>query len=46
MIGQLNILPALVGSIIVPPAVLAEIDAGMAIGLDLPQLENLKWVKI
>ena len=38
-IGQLSILPALVGSIVVPPAVLAELDAGIAKGLDLPQLE-------
>ena len=45
-IGQLNILPALAGYIIVPPAVLIELDAGIAIGLDLPQPENLKWVKI
>ena len=45
-IGQLNILPALAGSIIVPPAVLVELDAGIAIGLDLPQPQNLKWVKI
>ena len=45
-IGQLSILPALAGSIIVPPAVLVELDAGVALGLDLPQPENLKWVKI
>ncbi|OPY49890.1 MAG: hypothetical protein A4E49_02972 [Methanosaeta sp. PtaU1.Bin112] len=45
-IGQLSILPALVGSIIVPPAVIVELDAGIAKGLDLPQPENLKWVKI
>jgi uncharacterized protein len=45
-IGQLNIVPALVGSIIVPPAVLAELDAGIAKGLDLPQPENFKWVRI
>ena len=45
-IGQISILPALAGSIIVPPAVLAELDAGIAKGLDLPQPENLKWVKI
>lgn len=45
-IGQLSILQALVGSIIVPPAVLIELDAGMAKGLDLPQPENLKWVRI
>lgn len=45
-IGQLSILPALAGSIIVPPAVLVELDAGIAKGLDLPQPENLEWVKI
>lgn len=44
--GQLSILPALAGSIIVPPAVLVELDAGIARGLDLPQPENLKWIKI
>lgn len=45
-ISQLSILPALAGSIIVPPAVQVELDAGIAKGLDLPQLENLRWVKI
>jgi hypothetical protein len=45
-IGQLSILPALAGSIIVPPAVVVELDAGIAKGLDLPQPEKLKWIKI
>jgi predicted nucleic acid-binding protein len=45
-IGQLSILQALVGSIIVPPAVLIELDAGMEKGLDLPQPENLKRVRM
>ncbi|TFH52694.1 MAG: DUF3368 domain-containing protein [Methanothrix sp.] len=45
-IGQLSIISALAGSIIVPPAVLVELDAGIAKGLDLPQPENLKWVRI
>ena len=45
-IGQLSILPALVGSIIVPPSVLVELDAGIEKGLDLPQPENLRWIKI
>jgi len=45
-IGQLSILPALAGSIIVPPSVQIELDAGMAKGLDLPKLENLSWVRI
>ncbi len=45
-IGQLSILPTLAESIIVPPAVLVELDAGIAKGLDLPQMENFKWVRI
>ena len=45
-IGQLSILPALVGSIIVPPAVVIELDAGSAKGLDLPQPDLLKWIRI
>jgi predicted nucleic acid-binding protein len=45
-IGQLSIIPALVGSIIVPPAVLVELNAGIAKGLDLPQPEVYKWVRI
>ena len=45
-IGQLSIIPAFVRSIVVPPSVVVEIDAGIAKGLDLPQLANLKWVRI
>jgi len=45
-IGQLSIIPAIVGSIIVPPAVLVELDVGITKGLDLPKPENLKWVRI
>ena len=45
-IGQLSILPALAEYIIVPPAVLAGLEVGIAIGLDLPQPQNLKWIKI
>lgn len=45
-IGQLSILPALVGFIIVPPSVQTELDAGIAKGLDLPKLEDLPWITI
>lgn len=45
-IGQLSIIPALVRSIVVPPAVQVELEAGIAKGLDLPQLDNLQWVRI
>ena len=44
-IGQLRILPALAGSIIVPISVQAELDAGIAKGLDLPKIENLNWIQ-
>jgi hypothetical protein len=42
----LSILPALAGSIIVPPFVQVELDAGIVKGLDLPMVENLRWVRI
>lgn len=45
-IDQLSIIHNLVGSIIVPPAVIAELNAGIAKGLDLPQIEKIKWIKI
>lgn len=45
-IGQLGVLPALAGHITVPPSVMAELDAGIAKGLDLPHLETLKWIRI
>ena len=45
-IGRLDIIPALVRSIVVPPAVQVELDAGIAKGLDLPQLKNLQWIRI
>ena len=45
-IGQLRIRPALAGSIIVPISVQAELDAGIAKGLDLPKIENLNWIQI
>jgi uncharacterized protein len=45
-LGQLSILPALAGSIIVPPSVQVELDAGILKGLDLPTVENLGWVRI
>lgn len=43
-LGQLPLLPALVGRVIVPPAVSAEIAEGRAPGLDLPDLSALSWL--
>jgi uncharacterized protein len=43
-IGLLHILPALVGQVIVPPAVVEEIEAGHVEGVPLPDLATLEWV--
>jgi predicted nucleic acid-binding protein len=45
-VGLLTILPALVGSIVIPPAAEAELAAGRALGLDLPDPAHLGWVII
>lgn len=45
-IGLLRLLPALVGQVIVPPAVVEEIAAGRAAGVHLPDLAILDWVVI
>ncbi len=45
-IGQLDLLPSLVQTILVPPAVVDELAAGRAMGLDLPAPEVLPWVTV
>lgn len=45
-IGALHFLPALVKSIIVPPAVQDELNAGRQVGLDLPDLKMYEWVSV
>lgn len=45
-IDQLKILPALVGTVIVPPAVLDELGEGAAHGVDVPELSSLSWVEV
>jgi predicted nucleic acid-binding protein len=42
----LETVAALVGELIVPPAVVAEISAGRKRGVDLPDLNRLDWVKV
>lgn len=44
--GQLELLPALAGAIFIPPAVVMELAAGRALGLDLPAPETLPWVTV
>ncbi len=45
-LGLLNLLPEIGGSVIVPAAVVKEIDAGRRLGLDLPDLRSLPWSDI
>lgn len=42
----LHIVPALVPSVVVPPAVVEEIAAGLARGVDLPNVDGLDWVSV
>lgn len=45
-IGELRILPALAGRIIVPPAVVSELAEGRAHGVDLPNLDEFAWIEV
>ncbi len=45
-LGLLEILPALAKEIVVPPAVEEEIQAGKALGLDLPDLRGIEWLTV
>lgn len=45
-IGQLQILHALVGQIITPPAVVSELAEGRTQGVDLPDLDALPWITV
>jgi len=43
-LGQISILPALTAGIIVPAPVIAELEAGRALGCDVPDVRGLPWV--
>ena len=45
-LGLLHILPALAGRIMVPSAVVAEIDEGQRRGVNLPHLAEHDWLKL
>ena len=45
-IKLLHILPALAGRVLIPPAVLREIEEGKASGIDLPDMRALEWLTI
>lgn len=43
-LGVLDVLPKLVTTITVPPAVQDELTAGRKLGLNLPDLNSLDWI--
>jgi Predicted nucleic acid-binding protein, contains PIN domain len=45
-LGSLDLLPALAGRITIPKAVLKELEAGRALGLNLPDPTRLDWITI
>jgi uncharacterized protein len=45
-LGLLRLLPDLASRIVVPSAVVREMSAGRAQGVDLPVLEELEWITI
>jgi uncharacterized protein len=45
-VGFLHLLPEFYTRIVVPPAVVDELDQGRAIGIDLPDIHALPWMKI
>lgn len=42
----LPLLPRLVGKVLVPPGVKAELEAGRELGIDVPSIESLDWIKV
>ena len=45
-IGQLSLLARLADSIIVPPQVVKELETGIDLGIDLPNIRTLNWVNV
>jgi predicted nucleic acid-binding protein len=45
-LGALDVLPKLVGTITVPPAVQDELSAGRKLGLNLPDIQSLDWINV
>jgi predicted nucleic acid-binding protein len=45
-LGRLDLLQVLYGRILVPPSVVAELNAGHRLGRDLPDVATLDWIEI
>jgi predicted nucleic acid-binding protein len=46
LVKQLNLLPQLYGMVLIPPAVVSELQAGATRGVDIPQIATLPWLRI
>lgn len=45
-LGQLGLLHAIATTVSIPPAVASEIARGIALGIDLPDMTSLPWIRI
>lgn len=45
-LGCLNILEKLYGEIVIPGAVVDELNEGKKVGEDVPEITNYKWIKV
>jgi uncharacterized protein len=45
-LGVLDLLPALLGTVTVPPAVVDELSVGRKNGVSLPDLSRLHWITV
>lgn len=45
-IGHINLLPNLAEKIILPPAVVKELEVGLNHGINLPDIEILNWITV
>jgi hypothetical protein len=45
-LGRLGLLRSLFGRVIVPPAVVAELNKGLRLGIDLPDIATLDWMEV
>lgn len=43
---HLSILPRLAGTVVIPTAVVNELNAGIRLGIDLPVLDDLVWIEV
>jgi uncharacterized protein len=46
LLGKLEVLPQLYGRVLLPPAVVGELEAGRALGVALPDVRSLPWLEI